>query len=119
MKRTGWQDVQDQKTADEFLSRPVCRGCKSPTEPKVLSELGAYCDACFTWYVRDGQHPAPLPMAARAEMLQRLRAAFTPTNPRAWIDVLRDRQAKGERLSPAQTAALRAVDRFQANPEGL
>ena len=74
MKRTKFDEIQDQKVADEYLSgHRACPICAHMTANKVLEDYGR-CFPCFDDYCKQGAgSDRRLDARQRAELLQRMR----------------------------------------------
>lgn len=111
MKRTAFDDRQDQRIADEFSSRQfLCCTCRRLTDGTELAEFGARCGACYEAYCRAAPSgPIPRNTAEKRAILERLRAVMAQQSkdPKNWAYRLRDREARGDRLTPFQREAWR------------
>ncbi len=114
MKRSSYDERRDQKIADEFTSSLLpCKSCGIQTERDTLTEYGARCGACYTFYITDGRPlPAMPSLAQRKAAVERLRGLVGASgNPMGWVDKLKAREAAGERLNMAQRDALKRAQR--------
>jgi hypothetical protein len=113
MKRTKFDEIHDQKVADEYLAaHRTCMICGHMTPNKVLEEYGR-CWPCFDHYCK--QAPGSdrrLNTQQRIELLQRMRSMVS-AGPSAAV-VRRNLlalAASGKRLTPSQQHVLECCTR--------
>ena len=95
MRRTGFDEHRDQKTANEFLSASgVCRRCSAGADRQTLADYGGLCGSCFSAYCTGGKRNPPAPSSEqKLAMLAKLRSVMTtPKHPHSWVQRLQARQ---------------------------
>lgn len=109
--------ARDKKVADDFLEgHGQCAFCGGTAERQTLSMLGARCGPCFQQYVTQGKRYGPMPTAEeRRAVGQKLRAILAGRSwGKQWAYDLRDREERGEQLTPAQRETWRIALRERA-----
>lgn len=111
---------RDAAVADDYLEgHAQCMFCGGTTERETLSMFGARCGPCFQQYVTQGKRYGAMPNTEeRRAVGQRLRAILSGrTWGKQWAYELRDREERGEQLTPAQRETWRIALRERANSE--
>lgn len=118
---------RDEAIANDFQANHMpCRVCGGSAPYVDLFEFGGQCGPCDVAY-RAALNPSwwpnrPLTMPERREMVGKAQEALRHlrqplSEPRAWADKLRDREARGEKLTIVQKTAWRTalrVDQSEA-----
>lgn len=111
--RKTYDDTSDSQGAPSSGNYLPCRVCHGSTPKATLSQYGVMCHFCFANYCAAGGRgttPAVMTRQQKTELLQRLReTVFVQKNHRGWAEAIRDREARGEKLTRAQRDMLEAV----------
>lgn len=108
---------KDKRKVEAQQNEYRCRFCGCTASYETLSSYGARCGACYAAYLRGDREPMThLSVEEKKDIAGALRTVLTSRPPaHAWAERLRERENAGERLTPAQRNAWRAV--LHENPQ--